>query len=36
MGTLLSIIDEGIAEKLGLKPTNRTIKLTTLLGEEAE
>ena len=33
-GSLLSIIDENIAEKLGLKPTKRTIKLTTLSGEE--
>ena len=33
-GSSLSIIDENIAEKLGLKPTKRTIKLTTLSGEE--
>ena len=33
-GSLLSIIDENIAEKLGLKPTKRIIKLTTLSGED--
>lgn len=33
-GSLLSIIDENIAEKLGLKRTERTIRLTTLSGEE--
>jgi len=33
-GSLMSIIDRGAAETLGLTPTGRTIKLTTLSGEE--
>jgi predicted aspartyl protease len=35
-GSLLSIIDESVAEKLGLKSTGRVVKLTTLSGEEVE
>ncbi len=32
-GSLMSIIDEEVAEKLGLKRTGRTVKLTTLSSE---
>jgi len=33
-GSLMSIVDEEIASTLGLKPTGRTLRLTTLSGEE--
>ena len=32
--SLMSIIDSGAAEALGLTPTGRTVKLTTSSGEE--
>jgi len=33
-GSLMSVIDEILADKLGLKYTGRTLELTTLSGEE--
>jgi predicted aspartyl protease len=31
IGSLLSVIDESVAERLGLKPTGRVVKLTTFM-----
>ena len=33
-GSLMSVVDRSAAETLGLTPTGRTVKLTTLSGEE--
>ncbi len=33
-GSLMSVVDEEVAKALGLRPSGRTVRLTTLSGEE--